>query len=110
MACEGPALSGAVGALPARRHPIDYTAALMGHPKLVPDAAALKVLEADYEKVAGDGILLDDAEPFAAVISVKSGPEAGKEGVVERLLLRHFHGYLIRPSVEEPFPGFGCAG
>ncbi len=39
------------------------------HLKLVPDAAALKVLEADYKKIADDGILLDDAEPFAALIA-----------------------------------------
>jgi hypothetical protein len=47
---------------------IDYVAAVSGHLHLVPDAAALKVLEADYKKMADDGILLDDAEPFTALI------------------------------------------
>jgi hypothetical protein len=36
--------------------------------KLVPDAEALKVLEADYKKMAGDGILPDDAEPSSKLI------------------------------------------
>jgi hypothetical protein len=48
---------------------IDYVAAVSGHLQLVPDAAALKMLEADYKKMADDGILLDDAEPFAALIA-----------------------------------------
>jgi len=30
---------------------------------------ALKKLEADYKKMADDGILLDDAEPFADLIN-----------------------------------------
>jgi len=47
---------------------IDYGAAVSGHLQLVPAAAALKVLEADYKKMADDGILLDDAEPFATLI------------------------------------------
>jgi hypothetical protein len=36
--------------------------------KLIPEADALKVLEADYKKMADDGILLDDAEPFSKLI------------------------------------------
>lgn len=47
---------------------IDYTAAVSGGLQLVPDAEALKTLEADYQKMADDGILLDDAEPFADLI------------------------------------------
>ena len=47
---------------------IDYAAAVSGGPQLVPDAEALKTLEADYKKMADDGILLDDAEPFADLI------------------------------------------
>jgi len=39
-----------------------------GELKLVPDAEALKVLEADYKKMADDGILLGQAEPFAKLI------------------------------------------
>jgi hypothetical protein len=47
---------------------IDYAAAVSGGLQLVPDAEALKSLEADYKKMADDGILLDDAEPFADLI------------------------------------------
>ena len=47
---------------------IDYAAAVSGDLQLVPDAKALKTLEADYKKMADDGILLDDAEPFADLI------------------------------------------
>jgi hypothetical protein len=48
---------------------IDYVAAVSGHLQLVSDAAALKVLEADYKRMADDGILLDDAEPFATLVA-----------------------------------------
>jgi hypothetical protein len=43
---------------------IDYTAAVSGSLQLVPEAETLQTLEADYKKMADDGILLDDAEPF----------------------------------------------
>ena len=43
---------------------IDYTAAVLGSLQLVPDTETRKALEADYKKMADDGILLDDAEPF----------------------------------------------
>jgi Nucleotidyl transferase AbiEii toxin, Type IV TA system len=49
-------------------NPVDYVAAVSGQLRLVPDAAALNALEADYKKMADDGILLDDAEPFTALI------------------------------------------
>jgi hypothetical protein len=39
-----------------------------GNLTLVPKGEALKRLEADYKKMADDGILLDDAEPFAALL------------------------------------------
>jgi len=48
--------------------PIDCTAAVSGALQLVPDAEALKALEVDYKKMADDGILLDDAEAFTALI------------------------------------------
>jgi hypothetical protein len=48
--------------------PIDCVAAVSGALQLVPDAEALKALEADYKKMADDGILLEDAEPFADLI------------------------------------------
>jgi hypothetical protein len=46
-------------------NPIDYAAAVSGALQLVPDAETLKSLEADYKKMADDGILLGDAEAFA---------------------------------------------
>jgi hypothetical protein len=46
-------------------NPIDYAAAVSGDLQLVPGPKALKALEADYKKMADDGVLLDDAEPFA---------------------------------------------
>jgi Nucleotidyl transferase AbiEii toxin, Type IV TA system len=46
-------------------NPIDYRVAISGALQLVPDAEALKALEADYKKMVDDGILLDDAELFA---------------------------------------------
>jgi hypothetical protein len=49
-------------------NPIDYTAAVSGDLQLVPDADALKTLEADYKKMIEDGVLLDDAEPFGDLI------------------------------------------
>ncbi|MDA9435423.1 hypothetical protein XH88_27185 [Bradyrhizobium sp. CCBAU 51627] len=49
-------------------NPIDYAKAVSGGLKLIPDAEALKVLEADYKKMADDGVLLDDAEPFEKLI------------------------------------------
>jgi Nucleotidyl transferase AbiEii toxin, Type IV TA system len=47
---------------------IDYAAAVSGQLQLVPDENGRKELEADYEKMAEAGILLDDAEPFAKLI------------------------------------------
>jgi hypothetical protein len=47
---------------------VDYAAAVSGGLKLVPEGEALKRLEADYKKMAEDGVLLDDAEPFPGLI------------------------------------------
>jgi hypothetical protein len=49
-------------------NPIDYAAAVSGALQLVPGAEALQALEADYKKMADDGILLEDAEPFSDLI------------------------------------------
>lgn len=49
-------------------NPIDYAKAVSGELKLVPDAEARKTLEADYKKMADDGILLGEAEPFEKLI------------------------------------------
>jgi hypothetical protein len=45
-------------------NPIDYMAAVTGKIQLVPDADVRKVLEEDYKKMVGEGILLSDAESF----------------------------------------------
>lgn len=50
-------------------NPIDYAKAVSGELKLVADAEALKTLEADYKKMADDGVLLGDAEPFENLIA-----------------------------------------
>jgi hypothetical protein len=34
---------------------------------------------------------------------VKTGPQAGKTGIVDRLLLRHLHAYVIKPPAGEMF-------
>jgi hypothetical protein len=52
----------------SKGNPIDYAAAVSGALQLVPDAEALKAVEADYKKMVDDGILLGDAEPFADLI------------------------------------------
>ena len=43
---------------------IDYAKAISGDLQLVPGPEARKALEADYKKMADDGVLLDDAESF----------------------------------------------
>ncbi len=45
-------------------NPIDYLAAVSGNLLLVPDEKVRKELEADYKKMAEDGILLGDVESF----------------------------------------------
>lgn len=47
---------------------IDYGAAVSGDLQLVPAGKALELLAADYAKMAEDGVLLDDAEPFEGII------------------------------------------
>lgn len=47
---------------------IDYKAAVSGDLQLVPAGRARKALEADYDRMVEDGILLDDVDPFALVI------------------------------------------
>jgi hypothetical protein len=48
--------------------PIDYEAAVNGSLRLVPADEALSVLEKDYGQMVDDGLLLEDAEPFEALI------------------------------------------
>ena len=54
---------------------IDYAAAVSGALQLVPDAETVKALEGDYKKMADDGILLDNAEPFADLMKRCAGLE-----------------------------------
>jgi hypothetical protein len=48
---------------------IDYNAAVSGKLRLVPDEEIMKPLEADYKKMADEGILLKEAEPFADLMA-----------------------------------------
>ncbi len=47
---------------------IDYHAAVAGELQLVPDDDALAKLAADYQHMVDDGLFLDDAEPFEALM------------------------------------------
>lgn len=47
---------------------IDYHAAVAGGLQLVPDDGALAKLAADYQHMVDDGLFLDDAEPFEALM------------------------------------------
>ena len=49
-------------------HWIDYTAAVSGELRLVPDGFARRALKDDYERMISDGMLLDDAEPFEQLV------------------------------------------
>jgi len=53
----------------ADRSPIDYLAAVSGGLRLVPAGDALKALEEDYARMVEDGLLLEDAEPFEALMA-----------------------------------------
>ena len=47
---------------------IDYRAAVAGALRLVPDDGVPIKLAADYQHMADDGLFLDDAEPFDALL------------------------------------------
>jgi hypothetical protein len=47
---------------------IDYRTAVAGGLQLVPDDDALAKLAADYQQMVDDGLFLDDAEPFEALL------------------------------------------
>ncbi|HEU4617923.1 MAG TPA: nucleotidyl transferase AbiEii/AbiGii toxin family protein, partial [Gammaproteobacteria bacterium] len=47
---------------------IDYAAAVNGGLQLVPVGDGAKALEDDYARMVEDGLLLDDAEPFAVLM------------------------------------------
>lgn len=48
--------------------PIDYHAAVTGRLDLAPKGDALRALAEDYQRMVDDGLLLDDAEPFDALL------------------------------------------
>jgi hypothetical protein len=60
-------------------------------------------IKAEWENTCNQSALAKLRFRVGVRLSVKSGPEAGKAGVVERLLLNHLHAYLIRPSEGELF-------
>jgi hypothetical protein len=49
--------------------PIDYGAAVTGGLVLAPSGDARKALSEDYQRMVDDGLLLDDAEQFDALLS-----------------------------------------
>ncbi|MBK7674265.1 MAG: nucleotidyl transferase AbiEii/AbiGii toxin family protein [Candidatus Accumulibacter sp.] len=49
---------------------IDYHVAVAGGLRLVPDDGALAKLAADYQQMVDDGLFLDDAEPFDALLGL----------------------------------------
>jgi hypothetical protein len=53
----------------ADRSSIDYMAAVNGGLRLVPAGEALRALEEDYARMVDDGLLLEDAEPFQALMA-----------------------------------------
>jgi len=53
----------------ADRESIDYVAAVNGGLRLVPAGEALKALGDDYARMIDDGLLLDDAESFEALMA-----------------------------------------
>jgi len=53
----------------ADRSSIDYVAAVSGALHLVPSGDALKALQQDYARMVEDGLLLEDAEPFEALMA-----------------------------------------
>ena len=59
---------------------IDYETAVSGELRLVPDGFARHALEEDYERMISDGMLLDDAEPFARLIERCADLEARANG------------------------------
>lgn len=53
----------------AARRPIDYSAAVSGGLTLVPEGAARAALADDYVRMIEDGLLLDEAEDFDALMA-----------------------------------------
>jgi hypothetical protein len=49
--------------------PIDYRSAVGGHLQLAPEGGARDVLAQDYARMLDDGLLLDEGEPFDALMA-----------------------------------------
>lgn len=60
-------------------------------------------IKAEWEHTRNEAALSKLRFRVGARLVVTSGPEAGKSGVVERLLLNHVHAYLIKPAEGEMF-------
>ncbi len=60
----------------ARGERIDYEAAVSGHLQLVPSGTALAALSDDYARMLADGMLLDENEPFDALMERCAAIEA----------------------------------
>lgn len=60
---------------------IDYQAAVSGGLQLVPSDEALAVLGDDYQRMLADGMLLDDSEPFEALMKRCTAIEMRANGV-----------------------------
>lgn len=58
------------------RETIDYRAAVTGGLRLVPEGRSFEVLAEDYGRMVEDGLLLDEAEPFDALMERIRGLEA----------------------------------
>lgn len=53
----------------AKGQPVDYEAAIAGKLRLVPEGEARDVLAEDYRRMVEDGLLLDEAESFQALMA-----------------------------------------
>jgi hypothetical protein len=60
-------------------------------------------IKAEWEHTRNEAALSKLRFRPGARLSVISGPEAGKTGIVERLLLNHLQAYLIKPAEGELF-------
>ena len=65
----------------ARGEQVDYEAAVSGDLQLVPSGAAHTVLANDYAKMLADGMLLDENEPFEALMERCAAIEARANGL-----------------------------
>jgi len=63
---------------------IDYDAAVCGGLRLVPAGVGLAALSKDYGQMVDDGLLLEDVEPFEALIERCADIEARANGVGKR--------------------------